>query len=191
MKCWLIYKNEDPDLIQSVVNLQTEKGIRVVGYHSGGNNTDLKNVLDDCIGQHISNLLVFELTVLGDRMDKIIKTLSRFFGHGIQIDLYTNGKIISIDSFACFTEEVLLVLFNNLRSNHRSKIKTGQNIAKLNGKKIGRKSYISSDLIKGMRSEGVSIREISSKTGISITSIWRHTREMPNVDITPEVCIEN
>lgn len=181
MKTRLIFQNKDQNLIQAAVDQQKQKGVRDITYHSSSSLKDTKNLLDDCIEQHVSKLIVFELTMFGTHLNEIIKTLSRLFSNGIQVDLYLNGETITLDSFACFSERIFEILDNDLSSIHRSKIKVGQSIAKSNGKKIGRKSYISTDLIKGLRNEGLSIREISCKTGVSITSVWRHMRVLSDL----------
>jgi DNA invertase Pin-like site-specific DNA recombinase len=177
MNCKIAYTDEDQDQIQVASDLQKEKGIRVTGYYASSNHRNTMKLLDNCLEEKISNLVVFELTLFGDRLDRIIKMLSTFFAHGIQIDLYSKGKIISLNSFSCFNEELLLILFLNLGSSHKSKIKNGQRIAKLNGKKIGRKPISQKNEICELRSSGFSLREINQRTGVSLTTIWRHTRE--------------
>ena len=191
MKSRLIFHNKDQNLIQAAVDQQKQKGIRDITYHSSSNLKEAKNLLDDCIKQRVSKLIILEFTVFGTRQIEIIKTLSRLFSNGIQVDLYTCGRTITLDSFACFSEEIFLILHNNLSSIHRSKIKIGQSIAKSNGKKIGRKSYISTDLIKSMRNEGLSIRDIANQTGVSVTSVWRHAKEVSGPDTIPRLSIEN
>ncbi len=191
MKSRIVYNGEDQNLLQTAVDLIRLIGTRDISYDSNSNYANADKLLRDCLEQHVSNLVVFELTLFGDRLDRIIKTLSMFFKSAIQVDLYSNGELISLDSFSCFSEEVLLILFKNLGSVHKTKIKNGQSVAKLNGKKIGRASYISTNLIKGMRDEGMSIREISHTTGISITSVWRHTRDLADIKFIPEAGIEN
>lgn len=176
MKCKIVYTDENQDLIQVVSDLQRQKGIRVIVYHLTSSYQDILKLLDNCIEEYVSNLVVFELTMFGDRLDRIIKTLSTFFTRGIQVDLYCKGGIISLNSFSDFSEEVLLILFNNLSSTHKSKIKNGQNIAKLNGKKIGRKPSSQKNEICELRDSGLSLRQINERTGVSLTTIWRHTR---------------
>lgn len=178
MKGRLIYNNENQHLIQLALDQQHQRGMQDIGSQEASDHKNVWTLLDDCLKRGVSHLVVFELTLFGDRLDRIIKTLSMFFKHSIQIDLYTNEKAISLNSFASFSEEVFLVLFNNLRTLHKRKIRHGQTIAKQSGKKIGRKPHISTDQIKALKNEGLSIREISQKTGISITSTWRHSREL-------------
>lgn len=164
MNCFFYFHDENsPELYKPLLHNEGLREIRFFRF------LDFKSLSpNEC-----SNLFIDDLVLLGNQLSEALENLNKIFTKGICLLVIEDGQIRRYNSFSDFNYSFLNQINRTIRRNHKRAIKEGQQLAKSNGKKLGRKKTIDNDKIKKLFDAGHSLRVISELTGYSLTSVWR------------------
>jgi len=149
------------------------ENIQVYEDHATGTNTNrpsLQRLLKDCRQRNIDVVVCFKLDRLFRSLKDLVNTLQEFKELGIlfvavndNIDLSTSAGQLMANIVGCFAQfESALI---------RERVKAGINVARLQGKHIGRRQKGMDKEIMELRVKGMSIRSIAKELSISKGSI--------------------
>jgi len=132
--------------------------------------TALKQLLNDCRQRKVDVVVCFKMDRLCRSLKDLISILNELTELGIafisikdQIDMTTShGRLMMhvIGAFAEFEASII-----------RERVKAGISVARQKGKRIGRKTCGKDEEVTQLRSEGQTLRQISSKLGISVCAV--------------------
>jgi putative DNA-invertase from lambdoid prophage Rac len=142
---------------------------------SNANRPQLKAIMQDAKARRFDLILVWKLDRWGRSLREIVLMLQDLAEYGIEfcslkdsLDLSTSqGRLMMhvIAAFAQFEADVI-----------RTRVMAGLENAKAQGKRLGRPKTRNDEVIRSLRSKGLSLRKIADELGISKGSVQNALR---------------
>ena len=163
-----ICKKKDYDIVEEYVEV-------VSGSKGKDERSELRRMLSDCKKGKFEKLIVIELSRLGRSLSHLINTLQEMKDSGV--DLYSVNEGIDTSTQMGKTMFGLLGVFSEFKLQvRRDRCQRGIEHYRKTHKTWGRKKSITDEQenkVVQLRTEGLSIRNVSKEVGISTASVQR------------------